>query len=192
MHIFPVNYQNILYFDKTIIEKEIKMLITEYHLVLYRNHENTYQNLVKKDNYHGDSGIDIYMPNEVIIPAHSQVKVRLGLHAAVRKKTKMNFPGSGDYCVMESASFFLLPRSSISKTPLRLSNSIGLIDSGYRGELLVYLDNISDEDYCIKQGDRLFQLVNANLSPFSQIIENETEPEDETERGAGGHGSSGR
>tara|TARA_R110000868_G_scaffold32726_5_gene119188 strand:- start:70 stop:648 length:579 start_codon:yes stop_codon:yes gene_type:complete len=192
MPIFPVNYQNILYFDKTIIEKEIKMLITEYHLVLYRNHENTYQNLVKKDNYHGDSGIDIYMPNEVIIPAHSQVKVRLGLHAAVRKKTKMNFPGSRDYCVMESASFFLLPRSSISKTPLRLSNSIGLIDSGYRGELLVYLDNISDEDYCIKQGDRLFQLVNASLSPFSQIIENETEPEDETERGAGGHGSSGR
>jgi len=168
------------------------MLITEYHLVLYRNHENTYQDLVKKDNYHGDSGIDIYMPNEVIISAHSQVKVKLGLHAAVRKKTKMNFPGSVDYCVMESASFFLLPRSSISKTPLRLSNSIGLIDSGYRGELLVYLDNISDEDYCIKQGDRLFQLVNASLSPFSQIIENETEPEDETERGAGGHGSSGR
>jgi len=168
------------------------MLITEYYLVLYRNHQNEYKELCRKESYHGDSGIDIYIPRDVLVPAKTQVKIKLGLHAAVRKKTRMNFPGSGDYCVMENVGFFLLPRSSISKTPLRLSNSIGLIDSGYRGELLVYVDNISEEDYQIKQGDRLFQLVNDSLSPFKEIIENEEEPSEDTERGIGGHGSSGK
>jgi dUTP pyrophosphatase len=168
------------------------MLVTEYQLVLFRNHKNTYKNLCKGDGYQDDSGVDIYMPNEILVPAKSQVKIGLGVHATVRKKTKMNFPGSGDYCIMENVGFFLFPRSSISKTPLRLSNSIGLIDSGYRGELIVYVDNISDEDYQINQGDRLFQIANDRLAPFNEIIENEEEPDDETERGTGGHGSTGK
>ena len=45
-------------------------------------------------------------------------------------------------------------RSSISKTPLRMSNSIGLIDGGYRGELKVYVDNISDDPFELKKGNR--------------------------------------
>ena len=39
-----------------------------------------------------------------------------------------------------------MPRSSISKTPLRMSNSVGLIDGGYRGEIMASVDNISDDD----------------------------------------------
>ena len=54
----------------------------------------------------------------------------------------------------------IFPRSSMGgKTPLRLSNSIGLIDPDYTGELLLLLDNISEEAYEINRMDRLVQLV---------------------------------
>jgi hypothetical protein len=67
-------------------------------------------------------------------------------------------------------SYMLVPRSSIVKTPLRLANSIGIIDSGYRGNIMACVDNIDtlveDEEleyYQIKQGDRLFQIVHPSL-----------------------------
>jgi dUTP pyrophosphatase len=70
-----------------------------------------------------------------------------------------------------------------------MSNSIGLIDAGYRGELIAVVDNISDDNYLIKEGTRLFQIVNPSLTSFSriEIMDNLTE----TERGTGGFGSTG-
>ena len=55
--------------------------------------------------------------------------------------------------------YYLYPRSSISKTPLRLCNSVGIIDAGYRGNIMAFVDNI-DEDYDL--GTRLFQLCDPN------------------------------
>ena len=55
----------------------------------------------------------------------------------------------------------------ISKTPLRMSNSIGLIDGGYRGEIMAYCDNIKDFEYTINKGERLFQLVAVDNSPYT-------------------------
>ena len=168
------------------------MLKVEYHLTLYRNHKNEYESLYHNKSYEGDSGIDIYIPKEITVPAKSQVKVRLGVHCSVTKKTTLNFPSGETYPSSEGVGFLLLPRSSISKTPLRLSNSVGLIDSGYRGEIMAPVDNISEEDYTIKSGDRLFQLVNGDLSPFSGILEKEEKDLEETERGDGGFGSTGK
>ena len=81
-----------------------------------------------------------------------------------------------------------MPRSSISKTPLRLCNSIGLIDAGYRGEIMAAVDNIKQEDYTINSGQRLFQIVAMDGSPlsFELVIKLST-----TGRGAGGFGSTG-
>ncbi|SVA76917.1 uncharacterized protein METZ01_LOCUS129771, partial [marine metagenome] len=45
-----------------------------------------------------------------------------------------------------------MPRSSIAKTPLRLCNSIGLIDGGYRGEIMAVVDNIKKESYTVEPG----------------------------------------
>ena len=50
---------------------------------------------------------------------------------------------------LDNKAYYLFPRSSISKTPLRLANSIGLIDGGYRGELVGMVDNIYDKDFHI-------------------------------------------
>jgi dUTP pyrophosphatase len=89
----------------------------------------------------------------------------------------------------EPTSFMLVPRSSIFRTPLRQANNIGIIDSGYRGRIMVPVDNRSGEDYIIKNGERLFQLVHPSLKPISIEIVEEL---DETERGSGGFGSTGK
>jgi dUTP pyrophosphatase len=164
----------------------------DYTLRLYRNHENKISELYHKKSHKGDAGVDLYCPREIVVPAKSQAKIRLGCHASINKKTRIRFPTKEDITTMEGIGYFLFPRSSISKTPLRMSNSIGLIDAGYRGELIGVVDNISEEDYTVRQGDRLFQIVNPDLIPFTEILENEESDMDETERGSGGFGSTGK
>ena len=166
------------------------MFKVTYQLLIKRNENNQYPQLFKPVSHTDDSGVDVFTPSGITIPAKSQVKIKLGIHCSVRKETSITFPTGEEMSNIRPAGFYLLPRSSISKTPLRLSNSIGLIDAGYRGEIMAPVDNISEEDYCIEPGDRLFQLVNADLEPFK--IVREVENLDETERGEGGFGSTGK
>ncbi len=84
--------------------------------------------------------------------------------------------------------YLLMPRSSISKTPLRLCNSIGLIDAGYRGEIIAAVDNIKEEPYTVEPGHRLFQLVAMDGSPIHYKLVDELS---DTSRGTGGFGSTG-
>ena len=73
----------------------------------------------------------------------------------------------------EGKAYFLMPRSSISKTPLRLANSIGLIDGGYRGELMAMCDNIKQEAYTVENGQRLFQIVANYFDEITYELEDE-------------------
>ena len=82
-----------------------------------------------------------------------------------------------------------MPRSSISKTPLRQCNSVGLIDAGYRGEIMAAVDNIKQEPYRLEPGQRLFQLVAMDGSPISFEL---TDVLTETDRGESGFGSTGQ
>ena len=82
-----------------------------------------------------------------------------------------------------------MPRSSISKTPLRQCNSIGLIDAGYRGEIMAAVDNIKETSFTVNPGQRLFQLVSMDGGAISFEIVPELS---ETERGKGGFGSTGK
>lgn len=86
-------------------------------------------------------------------------------------------------------AYWLLPRSSISKTPLRMKNSVGLIDAGYRGNLMASVD--CRTPYECAQGVRLFQAANADLLPFDDIQIVDEIPGGPTLRGADGFGSSG-
>lgn len=82
----------------------------------------------------------------------------------------------------------LFPRSSIRKTDYSLANSIGVIDSDYRGEILVNMRaaNLSGKFY--EPGDRIAQLI---IVPYPQVKFEEVEELDGTQRGTGGHGSTG-
>jgi dUTP pyrophosphatase len=89
----------------------------------------------------------------------------------------------------------IYPRSSVYKTDLILSNCVGVVDSGYRGEIkfkfavINEFDNIleSVQDYDI--GDRIGQLI---IVPYPSIEFEEVEELSESERGLGGYGSTGR
>jgi len=79
---------------------------------------------------HPDAGFDLYCPQEVTIQPGETVCVDLGIAC------EATYKGS-------PTAFYIYPRSSISKTPLRLANSVGIVDSGYRGNIMIALDNIN-------------------------------------------------
>ena len=122
-----------------------------------------------------DAAADLYAMDDVVVPAHSYGnKLRTGV--------KIQLP--------EGWLAFILPRSSIgAKTPLRLSNSVGLIDSGYRGELGVLYDNTSDEDYTINAGDRIAQLL---VMPSYRFQAKVVDILASSDRGETGFGDSGK
>lgn len=64
----------------------------------------------------------------------------------------------------------MFPRSSISKSPLRLANSIGLIDSGYTGELKAAFHNTGKSPFTLRKGDRYVQLVRSDLGPINMEV----------------------
>ena len=83
----------------------------------------------------------------------------------------------------------IFPRSSTgAKTSLRLSNSVGIIDSGYRGELGVLFDNTSTGAIEIKKGDRIAQLL---VMPSYRFQPKVVESLEDSDRGEGGFGSTG-
>jgi len=82
------------------------------------------------------------------------------------------------------------PRSGLAvKHGVTVLNAPGTVDCDYRGEVKVPLINLGQEDFIIQRGDRIAQMV---IAPVTRIHWAETESLDETARGAGGFGSSGR
>lgn len=144
---------------------------------LYQNHSAAYK---------GDSGIDLFFPRDVTIPAHGTLLVDLGISCEMREINK-TFK-SADQSFFTSKSYYLYPRSSIYKTPIRLANNVGIIDAGYRGNIKVALDNKSDKDYVINRGVKLFQICAPSLDEIKIVL---TDTLTDTVRGTGGFGSSG-
>jgi len=92
--------------------------------------------------------------------------------------------------VPEGFGAFLFARSGLAvKHGIALSNGVGVVDADYRGEVRVGLINLSQTAYEIKPGERIAQLV---LMPAPQVAVVEVESLEETERGEGGFGSTGR
>lgn len=93
----------------------------------------------------------------------------------------------------ECAAFHLLPRSSFSKTPLMQSNHVGVIDSGYRGNLKVPLRFLPEpklNSYTICAKNKLFQICHPSLCPIYVVLVDESDLST-TSRGTGGFGSTG-
>ena len=130
-----------------------------------------------------DSGLDLFCPDDITIAAGETKIIDLGIKAEA-------FTLGGTGCVPpQPAAFYIYPRSSISKTPLRLANSVGIIDAGYRGNLMLALDNIKNVDYTIKSGQRLAQICSPDLKPITWCFTDELS---KTARGKGGFGSTGQ
>lgn len=94
-----------------------------------------------------------------------------------------------------NTGYYMYPRSSLSKTRLRLANSTGIIDAGYRGHLMGMFDVIRyiSDDYCGGKFDRYLQICAPGLVPIIvNIVESLEDLGEQTERGQGGFGSTGR
>lgn len=118
----------------------------------------------------GDAGFDLYAFESVVIKKGGQAILRTGIAA--------EFP--------EGCAGFIWPRSGLA-TKHMLNVHAGLIDQGYRGEIMVCLINHGDKDIEVRRGDRVAQLV---VSPFIAAA-CEVSSLSETERGTHGFGSTG-
>ena len=142
---------------------KIKPINKDIHK-MYENHNHFHP---------GDSGLDIYIIENQIINPGETIRLKLGISCEN----------------LDAKSYFLMPRSSLSKTPLRLANSVGLIDAGYRGEIMAAVDNIKDFAYEVEIGQRLFQIVAMDGSAIHFELGDHLS---ETTRGTDGFGSTGK
>ena len=121
----------------------------------------------------GAAGMDILSAEDVVLEPGMRHPVATGLSVAIP----------------EGYEIQVRPRSGLAlKHGVSVPNTPGTIDSDYRGELKVIMINHGSEPFAIHRGDRVAQLV---LAPVTQAAWVEVEELDETERGAGGFGSTG-
>jgi dUTP pyrophosphatase len=131
-----------------------------------------------------DAGFDILVAASDILSKPLANKVDFSVICACKMVTTS---------VSYNTGFYMYPRSSISKSPLRLANNVGIIDAGYRGHLIGMFDMPAGETSHIKKLDKYLQICAPGLVPvFVEVVYNLNDLGEETARGAGGFGSTGR
>lgn len=121
------------------------------------------------------AGADLYGANEDTITINPNETVMIGTGIAME--------------IPEGYAGLVYARSGLaSKRGLAPANKVGVVDSDYRGEIIVALHNHSDKVQTVEAHERIAQLV---IAPVMQVEFNETESLDDTERGEGGFGSTG-
>jgi dUTP pyrophosphatase len=167
-----------LAFDRSILGDNI--------VSLYKYHIDQH-NLKMVSDHFPNSGFDLLVANDVDFQIHFKtVFVDHGVKSEMLYYDRI----TKDF---EPSAFTMEPRSSISKTPLMMANHIGIIDSGYRGNLLAavrYLPGHDHLTYTLESKTRLFQVCHPSLCPIYVMIVNEEELSN-TLRGTGGFGSTG-
>ena len=125
----------------------------------------------------GSAGLDLraMIDADVVINAGESMFVKTGMAIYLKDPR---------YAAM------VLPRSGLGvKHGIVLGNLVGLIDADYQGELMVCLWNRSQEDFTLKVGERMAQMI---IVPVIQATFNQVESFEATERGEGGFGHTGR
>ena len=152
------------------------------------NHNNK---ILNPNNPYFDAGFDLFNPTR---------KVLYEIHMDTVNKFDHNIICSAqmitDSNKTYNTGYYMHPRSSISKTKLRLANATGIIDSGYRGNLIGMFDLVNltgNQEYLVDKYDRLLQICAPGLVPIVvEVVNIFEELGNQTERGAGGFGSTGR
>lgn len=121
------------------------------------------------------AGMDLraFIAEEIVLKPMERAIVKTGLYIALPVGTEAQ----------------VRPRSGLAaKKGITVLNTPGTIDADYRGEIGVILVNLSTENFTIKNGDRIAQMI---IAKHERAIWEEVENLSETERGAGGFGSTG-
>lgn len=120
----------------------------------------------------GDAGLDLYAACDALVTGET-VLIPTGVAVAVPD----GYVG------------LVCPRSGLSKYGVTVANAPGVVDSGYRGEVMVRLTTTSATPYEVARGDRIAQLL---IVPIARPVVTVVDHLDDTERGASGFGSTGR
>jgi len=166
----------------------------DHILYLYIDSENVpllhnYVNQIEQHNNnilngsHPNSGFDLFFPEQVEFDSINTKMVDF------RVKGEMKY-FDNTKCKLDPCGFYLYPRSSLSETPLMLSNHVGIIDSGYRGFLIGAFRNLTCKSFSVKKDERLLQICAPDLKPFLVKLIDE-KIMSVTQRGSGGFGSTG-
>ena len=148
-----------------------------------------YEENIEKHNFnminseYPNSGFDLFIPDDVIFDKAFESKF-------IDLEIKCEMINNSS----QTCAFFVYPRSSISKYPLMLANHTGIIDSGYRGNLIGafrWFPIHNEANYIIEKKTRLLQICNSNLYPIMVKLVYNINELSESERGDGGFGSTG-
>ena len=133
-----------------------------------------------KNHHEGDSGIDLIVPYDIPAPDKERVYTIDHLIQCQLINSENN----------KDVSYYLYPRSSISKTPFMMANSVGIIDAGYRGNIMAKVIKFGFTiNTNINAGDKLFQVCAPDLKSIQVLVVSELS---ETSRGDGGFGSTNK
>ena len=145
---------------------------------LYKLHILNHNNNVLTSKY-PNSGFDIFIPETITFENRESKLVDLNIIAEMYNEHK------------KITAFYVYPRSSISKTPLVLTNSVGIIDQGYRGIIKGAFHSLSANVYMVDKHTRLLQICHPSLLPFLVELIDDKNNFTSSERGTGGFGSTG-
>ena len=180
------------YYDKVMV---LKVYVdTEDNTLrnMYYAAADNHNDKMRNKPLHIDAGFDLFAPgkeddeDEELTFSHEKVnKLDFKISCSAMMYT--------DDDKFFATGYYMYPRSSISKTQLRLANSVGIIDAGYRGHLIGMFDVVGTKDYFGKKFDRYAQICAPGLVPIVvEIVETKEDIGLETSRGENGLGSSGR
>jgi hypothetical protein len=195
----------------------LKLFVDPTEVALYA----LYKAAVENHNYevlnnpYPNAGFDLYVPSLYITIKDNtywidhRVKATMTEHVPFPRKMghdgHTGHDGHDDLATLDGfewkkmgRGYCIYPRSSISKTPLLLANHVGVIDSGYSGNLIGAFRHISasSDTYVIEKGARLLQICHPGLMPFTvEMVEKEQHlfaGGETSQRGNGGFGSTGK
>lgn len=176
-----------LYQRYAVLNISFNSSVVDEFIELYKIHINKHNTDFFKGKY-SNSGFDLFVLNDVSFNEFMKnVYVDFGI------KCEMIYYDEGMYdddFNPDPCGFYLYPRSSISKTPLMMSNHVGIIDSGYRGNIIGAFRCIQNEPFILEKTTRITQICHPSLCPIYIRIVSEEELST-TERGTGGFGSTG-
>lgn len=186
---------------KIFIPSEYDELKKEY-MNASNKHNNESLGVITGSSKYFDSGFDLFCPEEISCEKNAMTKVNHKIRCSMSRieplqPINVKFINGLHYLTPNENSFpvgyYLYPRSSTgTKTPLRLANSVGIIDSGYRGDLIAAFDNNSKKKFTVEKHQRVAQLCPPDLtSPIYVILVDSVEELGFTSRGEGGFGSTG-
>ena len=162
--------------DNDLINK-YRESITEHHLKISNNIKNI------------DAGFDLFCPKQMRFSSTNVNKLDYEIICSAKiietaESTEINHEFN--------TGFYMYPRSSISKSNLRLANNVGIIDAGYRGHLMGMFDVIYKNELDVNKYDRYLQICAPGLIPIVvELVNSREDLGEKTNRGDGGFGSTG-